>query len=148
MTVSLGILARDPARWTPIAQRLRDVEVTVGDTIGALAACQAIVCVDAITDVNAALASGKRILVAASAVPRSEQSSDRLAVVNVERYRPSLQLIRQQLDAGKLGVPGLLRIHRWASRASLELDLDLALWYFGKAAEVVYAVSNSASTQV
>ena len=34
-------------------------------------------------------------------------------VINPDRFLPSRQLIRQQIEAGKLGEVGLIRIHRW-----------------------------------
>ncbi|MSQ97342.1 MAG: hypothetical protein EXR98_22705 [Gemmataceae bacterium] len=73
---------------------------------------------------------------------RAKQVNVRFAVVNPDRYLPSRQLIRHQLDAGKLGEPGLIRIHRWRSAGALLRDLDLVLWYFGKAPNLVYAVSH------
>lgn len=76
----------------------------------------------------------------------------RCEVVNPDRYLPSRQLIRQQLDAGKLGEPGLIRMHRWepgeAVDSPLLADLDLALWYFGKSPSHVYAVKQSSVTQI
>lgn len=36
-----------------------------------------------------------------------------LAVLNPDRFLPSRQVIREQLDAGRLGEPGLVRSHRW-----------------------------------
>jgi predicted dehydrogenase len=66
----------------------------------------------------------------------------RATVVSPDRYLPSRRLIRQQLDAGKLGEPGLLRLHRWELGDHLLRDLDLALWYFGKRPNLVYAVGT------
>ena len=45
-----------------------------------------------------------------------------LAVLNPDRFLPSRQLIRQQLDAGRLGAPGLVRIHRWVPSGALPSD--------------------------
>ena len=36
-----------------------------------------------------------------------------VVVVNSDQFLPSRQLIRQQLDTGKLGEVGLVRVHRW-----------------------------------
>src|SRR5207245_1284905 len=55
------------------------------------------------------------------------------------------QLIRQHLDAGKLGEPGLIRLHRWTapdSASSILLDLDLVHWYFGRSPNLVHAVEQ------
>lgn len=85
----------------------------------------------------------------------ARQAGVQLAVMNPDRFLPSRQLIRQQLDAGKLGDPGLVRIHHWEPTAandrqqSAELptlllrDLDLTLWLFRKFPNSVYAVSSA-----
>ncbi len=71
---------------------------------------------------------------------------------NPDRLLPSRQLIRRQLDAGKLGDVGLVRIHRWEPRPSqrtssglppsLWRDLDLALWLVGQSPTKVYALQT------
>jgi predicted dehydrogenase len=77
-----------------------------------------------------------------------------LAVLNPDRFLPSRQLIRQQIDAGRLGEPGLVRIHRWVQRGSLDAgpaeepaapmarDLDTASWLMGAPPEVVFALQG------
>ncbi len=107
------------------------------------------------------LAAGKHVLVpidiglpAAALQGLADQGREamvRFDIGNPDRYLPSRQLIRQQLDAGKLGEPGLIRIHRWqpaSSRASLLWDLDLLSWYFGKAPNLVRAIENARSGSV
>jgi predicted dehydrogenase len=74
----------------------------------------------------------------------AERAGVSLAVVNPDRYLPSRQLIRQQLDRGVLGDVGLVRMHRWGPaadqrHAQLPLDLDLAAWLVGRPPEIVYA---------
>ncbi|MGI8977993.1 MAG: Gfo/Idh/MocA family protein [Pirellulaceae bacterium] len=66
---------------------------------------------------------------------------------------PSRQFIKRELDAGKLGEPGLIRIHHW-EEAGGELDaahalpsallqqIDVILWLMGKSPTVVYAVEH------
>ena len=75
--------------------------------------------------------------------------------INPDRFLPSRQLIRQQLDAGKLGEIGLIRIHRWEAAvgkndgdvpAGLLRDLDLALWLVGKLPDAIHAVEQSNSS--
>ncbi len=78
-------------------------------------------------------------------------------VINPDRFLPSRQLIRQQLDSGKLGDVGLVRVHRWEPRdaasvdevlglpASLVHDLDVVLWLVGRSPDSVYAVEQSDS---
>jgi predicted dehydrogenase len=78
----------------------------------------------------------------------ARDTGTRLAVLSPERFLPSRQLIREQLDSGRLGLPGLVRIHRWAHSAGsvgempvpLLLDLDIATWLMGEAPDRVYAV--------
>ena len=73
-------------------------------------------------------------------------------VINPDRFLPSRQLIRQQLDAGKLGEVGLIRIHRWEPvsgkdagdlPAGLLRDLDLVMWLVGKLPDAIHAVEQS-----
>jgi predicted dehydrogenase len=65
---------------------------------------------------------------------------------------PSRQLIKRELDAGKLGEPGLIRIHHWEAggedsiagelpRALLQ-QVNVILWLMGKPPTVVYAVEH------
>jgi len=66
------------------------------------------------------------------------------------RFLPSIQAVKRSLDAGKLGEPGLLRIHRWlppeATPKSLTErilpDADLACWMFGGAPEKVWTLQT------
>lgn len=70
------------------------------------------------------------------------------------RYLPSQQVLKQRLDGGKLGEPGLLRAHRWhagngtgAAPAWQDLAapyLDLANWLFDDCPERVYARASGA----
>ncbi|MBY0527861.1 MAG: hypothetical protein K2R98_30975 [Gemmataceae bacterium] len=73
-----------------------------------------------------------------------------LAMVNLQRYLPSRQLIQQQLDAGKLGEPGLVRVHRWADSLDMRNaplgDLELVNGYFGRPPNLVYAVEQGPGT--
>ena len=72
------------------------------------------------------------------------------------RWMPYQLAVRESLEAGKLGAPGLLRIHHWntgggdiadgrsTDRAIAELtteEIDLACWLFGAAPNAVYAVA-------
>jgi predicted dehydrogenase len=132
-------------------------------------ACDAAVLFGPLSDDGAAvvgcLRAGKPVLLTAEALAASEtlrslaevasQAGVPLVVANLDRYLPSRQLIRLQLDAGKLGEPGLIRLHRWETPVtetrgpddlpvSLLCDLDLVLWYFGKSPDRVYAVAQAA----
>ena len=122
----------------------------------------------------ARLAAGQDVLLtprpwlSAAALDRLERAARaggaRLAVVNPERARPSRRLLRQQIESGHLGRPGLVRLHRWLPVASPEApagdgagaagalplacapDLDVALWLMGALPDVVYAVERDGQT--
>jgi len=64
------------------------------------------------------------------------------------RYRPSIQEMKQRLNAGNLGEPGLLRVHRWKSDANLLADLDLAMWLFSAEPKAVYTLGRPGYLQV
>jgi len=71
------------------------------------------------------------------------------------RFQHSLQVIKDRLVSGKLGAPGLLRIHRWTSAHDLVSAndkratsarticvLDLANWLFDTLPDSIYAVAG------
>lgn len=83
----------------------------------------------------------------------AERNKLTLSVVNPDHYRPSRQLIRQALDAGHFGLPGLIRIHRWESGnpdaavaatdlpAACILDIEITLWLMRKPPAIVFATA-------
>lgn len=88
----------------------------------------------------------------------ARESGAQFWISNPDRYLPSRQLIQQQLLAGKLGRPGLIRLHRWESAARqsetltgipipLLLDLDLAARLMGAPPNVLYAASPSSPVE-
>lgn len=100
------------------------------------------------TDMPLPLAALEALTVAA------REGAARLSVVNPDRHLPSRRLIREQLDTGKLGEVGLIRLHRWEPNPShdslppLVRDLDLTLWLMDRTPNLVYAVGNDRLTQV
>lgn len=80
----------------------------------------------------------------------------KLVVTNPDRMLPSRRLIFDEIATGKLGITGLIRIHRWeplnSSRlispgqlpAALVRDLDLTLWLKGLRPNVVFATGRTA----
>lgn len=70
----------------------------------------------------------------------------------VTRFRPSIAEVRQALDAGRLGEPGLLRIHCWNRTAdsvtALSEQVDLALWILGDVPDHLCAVERAGYRQV
>jgi myo-inositol 2-dehydrogenase/D-chiro-inositol 1-dehydrogenase len=122
--------------------------------------------------VKAAAILGKHVLVetplALSSTDAEEVTSAcraadvRLMVGAASRFVPTTRVVKESIDSGKLGQPGLLRIHRWESRdtgdwptlkAEAALDggsvmgqiireLDLATWMFGSMPTEVYAIGR------
>jgi predicted dehydrogenase len=112
------------------------------------------------------LSAGKHVLVAVeqswlstealeTLLLTAQQSQVQLALMNLDRFLPSRRLIRQQLDAGTLGEPGLVRLHRWEPvmqqgpgipgelPRALARDLDLTISLMGRLPELVYAVART-----
>ena len=63
------------------------------------------------------------------------------------RFRPSVLVMSERLRSGKLGVPGLLRVHRWRADADLLADIDLALWLVSGEPETVFAMARDGYRQ-
>ncbi len=72
---------------------------------------------------------------------------------------PSRQLIKRDLEAGKLGEPGLIRIHHWEATEGeasgsqplplgLLQQIDVILWLMGKSPTFVYAVGQEGYLQI
>ena len=116
----------------------------------------------ALSAVNQALAHQKPVLITPSPAlsldvleqftQAARQLGVPLVIANPDRYLPSRQLIQQQLSSGKLGRPGLIRIHRWEARGGLTqtptgipvpllLEMDLAAWLMGGDPDLIYATS-------
>jgi predicted dehydrogenase len=125
-------------------------------------------------DCRRAAEAGKHLLVnspfelthqtAANIAGVCRQSGVVLMLGQTSRFLPAFQTVKLVLDAGKLGEPGLLRIHRWDFRsafgsledfvpdlcerslaARLVPDIDLAIWFFGTVPDHVYAVGSGPS---
>jgi UDP-N-acetyl-2-amino-2-deoxyglucuronate dehydrogenase len=103
-----------------------------------------------------AAAAGKHLLVdwplalapsrAGEIIAACAQAGVRLMVGQESRFLPSVQTVKASLDSGKLGEPGLLRIHRWTPRPAgteparpLTREIDLACWFFGGWPNAVFA---------
>ena len=78
----------------------------------------------------------------------------RLMLAHPARFQADHRAVKDSLDDGELGRPGLLRIHQWfcatdgserAAHAGLTA-LDLALWMFAGLPTHVYAVARPAQT--
>ncbi len=99
----------------------------------------------------AALPIGLSASEAEGAIAACSAAGVRLMAANPSRHTPRERLIKDSLDDGRLGAPGLLRLHRWAAAcerggdltaAGLVDEIDLSHWLFGSAANTVYAVGR------
>lgn len=165
--IRLSANENDNVDWRQVAARLRGAAI---DPQGAsLAAnCDAVLLLAPTSNVAETgtnlLAAGKHVLQAADLCTSNEMlmqlseaaqsSGAQFWCVNPDRFVPSRQLIREQLDKGHLGEVGLVRSHRWTERPSpgaesadalppmLTRDLDLVLWYANHSPNRAYAVSR------
>ena len=111
-----------------------------------------------------AVAAGKHVLIVPPLAPSSEiveriSGACRAADVRMmtglsDRFIPGIQAVKNSVDSGSLGEPGLLRIHRWEAGDAkpsgllpqhLIPDIDLATWIFGCLPTLIYAVSRGAA---
>jgi predicted dehydrogenase len=82
----------------------------------------------------------KRLLAACAGV--------RLMVGLPARFLPSLRAVKEARDSGRLGEPGLLRVHHWEPHGPgsvlprLTHEADLACWLFGRHPSEVYAAAS------
>ena len=99
--------------------------------------------------INAPLAN--TFVEAKEVIEKSKQNNICFAVRETLRFNPSIQIIKNCLNSGKLGDPGLLRVHRWRSihpdvhpllAQTLFADIDLALWLFNAKPTEVYAAAR------
>ena len=100
---------------------------------------------------------------AAATAATCQQAGVRLMVAQTMRFMAAQREVKQSLDAGELGRPGLLRIHRWmplflGGWKTWKIDptrnggmtvhegvheIDLALWMFGGIPTQVYATART-----
>lgn len=75
--------------------------------------------------------------------------SERLVVAAPWRFQPAIVAMIDALTSGKLGEPGLLRVHRWRQEGSLlQADLDLACRIFASPPDTVYAKAHDGLEQI
>lgn len=89
---------------------------------------------------------------------RCTRAGVRLMVGQPYRFLPSVQVVKSALASGKLGDPGLVRIHRWnpadpatqatPSGSDASREIDLACWLVGQHPNVVRAVARPDYVQV
>jgi predicted dehydrogenase len=109
-------------------------------------------------DAHRAVLSGKHVLVDAPVAESIEQAQSLLdaskktgvvlAVGRLPVHTPAIQTIMNQLTSGKLGAPGLLRVHRWTSHDDQSLaartfgDIAQAIEIFGSQPTHLYAIGR------
>ena len=114
--------------------------------------------VDSSADAARAIAAGKHVLVAApvadsladteSMLRAAEETGVFLAVAGLPVNVPANRVILDRLSTGKLGEPGLLRVHCWSGGSSRSLasklygHIDLALRIFGSSPAELYCIAR------
>ncbi|MCH8922892.1 MAG: Gfo/Idh/MocA family oxidoreductase, partial [Planctomycetes bacterium] len=94
------------------------------------------------------LAALKTTVEAEAVIAACGEADVQLMIAQPQRFLPAIQAVRQSLDAGELGEPGLLRIHRWTAEPSgnagqrLLGEIDLANYLFDRPPESIYAVAR------
>lgn len=83
-----------------------------------------------------------------AAIAAFENSSAMLMIGNPLRFRADIAAIKQSLDSGELGDPGLLRVHCWqrsseSAESQMLGEIDLAIWLFGIRPTAIYSVGCS-----
>jgi predicted dehydrogenase len=95
-------------------------------------------------------------------VGAASKAGVRLMAGNLGRFAAAGATVKEALDSGELGEPGLLRIHRWepldngswpaldqeqgsVAVRNLSAEIDLAVWLFGGPPTEVYATGRRVS---
>ena len=143
-------------------RRVRGGEVTVtADSLKAASGEKIefdAVVVDSSADAAFAIEAGKHVLVGAPVADSLEETEDLLrateeagvflAVGGLPVNVPANRVIIDRLSSGKLGEPGLLRVHCWSGESSRSLasklygHIDLAIRFFGSSPAELYCVAR------
>ena len=116
------------------------------------------VAVDSSADAGRAIAAGKHVLVGApladslqeaeALLEAARETGVFLAVGGLPVNVPANRVILDRLSSGKLGEPGLLRVHCWSGESSRSLasklygHIDLAIRFFGSSPAELYCVAR------
>ena len=152
----------DAAIRAEAVRRMRDAQVAVTaesmeEALGTDNEFDAAV-VHSFGDALRAVQSGKHVLVDAPVVVSPEEADSLLDAVKkkgvvfnvgkLPRHTPAIRTIIDRLASGKLGTPGLLRVHRWTSHGEESLaartfgDIALAIEIFGSQPTHIYAIER------
>lgn len=152
----------DEAIRAEAVRRVRDAQLAI--TVDSMeASLRANVALDAAAvqsfgDALCAVQAGKHVLVDAPVVvslAEAELLVDAvktmgvvLSVGRLPRHTPAIRTIMDRLTSGKLGTPGLLRVHRWTSHGEQSLaaktfgDIALVIEIFGSQPTHIYAIER------
>lgn len=148
--LALVVAAKNAAAVTSMARRVTDQIVDVDH-------CQALITDDPSLAISAATAGTPTLVMDPFRLPqatRSQLAELPTMPAHTARFVPSMREVQQASESGRLGDPGLLRIHLWRgdrnnARDLLAEQLDLAIWLFGRQSpSITYAVSRPGYTQV
>lgn len=160
--IRLGLVGKPEktAFWANLATRIQACEVsTTANSIETALAddpdLDAVV-LDSPVDAILAANAGRHVLVSApvgesldeagSVVDACSRAGVKLSLCQTLRYLPANQIVRDRLTSGKLGEPGLLRVHRWSADPDSSLakvlygDIDLSIHFFGTNPSCIYAI--------
>ncbi len=153
------------ARLSVVASSLEKLLAESNDAIDAVVIAQR--GIGAETAAQQVAESAKHVLLAEfTAVPADKLDSledvcqsngVRLMIGQPLRLLPAIAAVKQSLDSGKLGEPGLLRIHCWTavgkssqnesiSASTMLPEIDLANWFFGRPPTSLFAVGRESTT--
>ena len=160
--IRLGLVGKPDETdfWVNLAPRIQACEVSiVADSVEAALAddpdmdalvldspADAILAADAGMHVLISAPGGESIEEAGAVVDACSRAGVNLSLCQTLRYLPANQIVRDRLSCGKLGEPGLLRVHRWNAGPGNSLarvlfgDIDLAIHFFGAEPSSVYAI--------
>ena len=163
--IRLAVSHPDAAEVAAIAARLRGAAVEFCEDVflGPPEGCDAFMLTGAVEpgDIEHLLSEGVHVLLVADPCPpgnvietlfgTARHAGVRFVVVNPDRCLPSRRLVRDQLT-GRLGEPGLIRMHRWEPAGqpthatglpdALLRDLDTVLWLAGRSPDRVFAAGT------
>ena len=152
----------DASAWPEALRRVRGARVAVTAESMEAAAGENVefdaAAVDSSADAGRAIAAGKHVLVGAPAADSLEEMESLLkaaqeagvflAVGGLPVNVPANRVILDRLSSGKLGEPGLLRVHCWSGESSRSLasklygHIDLAIRFFGSSPAELYCVAR------
>ena len=140
-------------RGARVAVTAESMEAVAGENVEFAA-----VAVDSSADAGRAIAAGKHVLVGApladslqeaeALLETSREAGVFLAVGGLPVNVPANRVILDRLSSGKLGEPGLLRVHCWSGESSRSLasklygHIDLAIRFFGSIPAELYSVAR------